>query len=66
MISWFHKVCFFKFNLYRCKQAFHLGGVGDHLALLSVYNGWADCDYSTQWCYENYIQAGAPGSADSP
>lgn len=29
---------------------------GDHLSLLNVYNQWAECDYSTQWCYENFIQ----------
>ncbi|XP_029727278.2 pre-mRNA-splicing factor ATP-dependent RNA helicase DHX16 [Aedes albopictus] len=29
---------------------------GDHLSLLQVYNQWAESDYSTQWCYENYIQ----------
>ncbi|CAH0555809.1 unnamed protein product [Brassicogethes aeneus] len=29
---------------------------GDHLSLLNVYNQWKDSDYSTQWCYENFIQ----------
>lgn len=29
---------------------------GDHLTLLSVYNNWVETEYSTQWCYENYIQ----------
>lgn len=29
---------------------------GDHLSLLNVYNQWRDSDYSTQWCYENFIQ----------
>jgi len=29
---------------------------GDHLTLLNVYNQWAETDYSTQWCYENFIQ----------
>lgn len=29
---------------------------GDHLSLLQVYNQWAESDYSTQWCYENFIQ----------
>ncbi|KAF5270505.1 hypothetical protein FQA39_LY08383 [Lamprigera yunnana] len=32
----------------------HTGG--DHLSLLNVYNQWRDTDYSTQWCYENFIQ----------
>jgi pre-mRNA-splicing factor ATP-dependent RNA helicase DHX16 len=29
---------------------------GDHLTLLNVYNEWAQTDFNTQWCYENYIQ----------
>ncbi|CRK93483.1 CLUMA_CG007019, isoform A [Clunio marinus] len=29
---------------------------GDHLSLLQVYNQWCESDYSTQWCYENFIQ----------
>lgn len=29
---------------------------GDHLSLMNVYNQWRDSDYSTQWCYENFIQ----------
>uniref|UniRef100_A0A182NIR5 RNA helicase n=1 Tax=Anopheles dirus TaxID=7168 RepID=A0A182NIR5_9DIPT len=29
---------------------------GDHLSLLQVYNQWVETDYSTQWCYENFIQ----------
>lgn len=29
---------------------------GDHLSLLNVYNQWRDSDFSTQWCYENFIQ----------
>ncbi len=37
------------------RKNFFLPG-GDHLTLLNVYNQWADTDYSTQWCYENYIQ----------
>ncbi|KAH1264470.1 Pre-mRNA-splicing factor ATP-dependent RNA helicase DEAH1 [Glycine max] len=35
---------------------FHTGNVGDHIALLRVYNSWKETNYSTQWCYENYIQ----------
>lgn len=35
---------------------FHRGGVGDHIALMNVYNGWAETDFSTQWCFENFIQ----------
>ena len=37
------------------RQNFFLPG-GDHLTLLNVYNQWADTSYSTQWCYENFIQ----------
>lgn len=35
---------------------FHSGNVGDHIALLNVYNSWKETNFSTQWCYENYIQ----------
>lgn len=36
---------------------FHRGAVGDHIALLTVYNDWAETDFSSQWCKENYVQA---------
>lgn len=29
---------------------------GDHLTLMNVYNQWADTDFSSQWCMENFIQ----------
>jgi pre-mRNA-splicing factor ATP-dependent RNA helicase DHX16 len=29
---------------------------GDHLTLLKVYKDWMATGYSTQWCYENFIQ----------
>ncbi|GFQ04335.1 putative pre-mRNA-splicing factor ATP-dependent RNA helicase dhx16 [Phtheirospermum japonicum] len=35
---------------------FHTGNVGDHMALLKVYSSWKETNFSTQWCYENYIQ----------
>ena len=35
---------------------FHLGAVGDHIALLNVYNQWKESEFSTQWCYENFVQ----------
>ncbi len=35
--------------------------MGDHLALLAVYDGWAESGFSTQWCYENYIQVRVRG-----
>ncbi|KAJ3109551.1 DEAH-box ATP-dependent RNA helicase prp22 [Phlyctochytrium planicorne] len=30
---------------------------GDHLTLLTVYNGWKVSKFSNPWCYENFIQA---------
>lgn len=38
------------------KQNFARGGVGDHIALMRCYQDWAETSYSTQWCYENYVQ----------
>jgi len=38
---------------------FHRGAVGDHVALLNVFAGWAESNFSTQWCYENFVQARA-------
>ncbi|PFX22231.1 putative pre-mRNA-splicing factor ATP-dependent RNA helicase DHX16 [Stylophora pistillata] len=29
---------------------------GDHLTLLNVYDQWVETGYSTQWCYENFLQ----------
>lgn len=29
---------------------------GDHISLLAVYNTWKETDYSTSWCFENFIQ----------
>ncbi|XP_066934272.1 pre-mRNA-splicing factor ATP-dependent RNA helicase DHX16-like [Clytia hemisphaerica] len=29
---------------------------GDHLTLLNVYEQWVESGFSTQWCYENFIQ----------
>jgi pre-mRNA-splicing factor ATP-dependent RNA helicase DHX16 len=29
---------------------------GDLLGLLAVWDSWVETDYSTQWCYENFIQ----------
>lgn len=36
------------------KNFFHVDG--DHLTLMNVYTEWAGTDYSSQWCYENFIQ----------
>uniref|UniRef100_A0A0N4Z3M9 RNA helicase n=1 Tax=Parastrongyloides trichosuri TaxID=131310 RepID=A0A0N4Z3M9_PARTI len=30
---------------------------GDHCTLLAVYNSWKHANYSSQWCFENFIQA---------
>ncbi|XP_074286404.1 pre-mRNA-splicing factor ATP-dependent RNA helicase DEAH1-like [Silene latifolia] len=38
------------------RMRFHEGNVGDHIALLKVYNDWKSGDYGTNWCYENFIQ----------
>lgn len=38
------------------KMNFARGGGGDHISLLRCYSEWADCDYSTQWCFENFVQ----------
>ncbi|KAL6839139.1 hypothetical protein ACP4OV_031030 [Aristida adscensionis] len=37
---------------------FHTGNVGEPYSTNEciVYNSWKETDYSTQWCYENYIQ----------
>ncbi|CAM0955681.1 unnamed protein product [Alopecurus aequalis] len=39
------------------RQAFHTGNVGDHIALLNVYNAWKESGYSPQWCHENFVQS---------
>jgi pre-mRNA-splicing factor ATP-dependent RNA helicase DHX16 len=38
------------------KMNFARGGGGDHLCLMRCYNEWEATEYSTQWCYENYVQ----------
>jgi len=35
---------------------FFRGQNGDHLALLHVFSSWAEAAFSTQWCYENFVQ----------
>ena len=37
---------------------FSRGNVGDHIALMNCFEGWAESNFSTQWCYENYVQVG--------
>ncbi|CAH8832978.1 unnamed protein product [Trichobilharzia szidati] len=36
------------------KGFFHVAG--DHVMLLNVYNQWAESDFSSHWCYEQFIQ----------
>jgi len=38
------------------RMNFARGGGGDHISLLRCYSEWAETDYSTQWCFENYVQ----------
>ena len=38
------------------RMNFARGGGGDHCSLMRCYNEWAETNYSTQWCYENYLQ----------
>uniref|UniRef100_A0A0D9ZYP3 RNA helicase n=1 Tax=Oryza glumipatula TaxID=40148 RepID=A0A0D9ZYP3_9ORYZ len=38
------------------RRAFHAGNAGDHVALLNVYNAWAESGYSPQWCRESFVQ----------
>ncbi|KAL2630691.1 hypothetical protein R1flu_015377 [Riccia fluitans] len=39
--------CAHEFSLWQCWRS---------PALLKVYDSWKETDFSTQWCYENYIQ----------
>lgn len=39
------------------RMNFYTDKAGDHIALLRVYNSWKGMNYSSQWCYENYIQS---------
>ncbi|KAG8085451.1 hypothetical protein GUJ93_ZPchr0010g8750 [Zizania palustris] len=38
------------------RRGFHADNVGDHIALLNVYNAWKESGYSPQWCRENFVQ----------
>jgi len=35
---------------------FARGGGGDHISLLRCYNEWVETGYSTQWCYDMFVQ----------
>jgi pre-mRNA-splicing factor ATP-dependent RNA helicase DHX16 len=37
------------------RRGFFTSG-GDHVMLLNVYTSWAASEFSTQWCYENFLQ----------
>jgi ATP-dependent RNA helicase DHX8/PRP22 len=39
----------------RRKARFH-ATEGDQITLLNIYDHWADADYSTDWCKDNFIQ----------
>jgi pre-mRNA-splicing factor ATP-dependent RNA helicase DHX16 len=41
------------------RMNFARGGGGDHVALLRCYDEWAATDYSSAWCFENYVQVKA-------
>ncbi|PXF41069.1 Pre-mRNA-splicing factor ATP-dependent RNA helicase DEAH1 [Gracilariopsis chorda] len=38
------------------RAAFARGGGGDHMTLLRCYAQWRDAGFSTQWCYEHFVQ----------
>lgn len=38
------------------RRNFYRGGAGDHCALLAVFTEWAETEFSSQWCLENYVQ----------
>lgn len=40
----------------KARMNFARGGGGDHLSLMRCYNEWQETNFSTQWCYENYLQ----------
>ncbi|KAH6818813.1 RNA helicase family protein [Perilla frutescens var. frutescens] len=41
------------------RRNFYVANMGDHVALLNVYTSWKESNFSRQWCYENYVQAGS-------
>lgn len=38
------------------RMHFARGGGGDHIALLRCYSEWVESDFSTQWCFETFVQ----------
>jgi pre-mRNA-splicing factor ATP-dependent RNA helicase DHX16 len=43
------------------RRNFYRGASGDHAALMAVFRDWAEADYSTQWCLENFVQVRVAG-----
>lgn len=38
------------------RKNFSRGSQGDHCAMLNVFNQWKETNFSTQWCFENFVQ----------
>jgi pre-mRNA-splicing factor ATP-dependent RNA helicase DHX16 len=38
------------------RKNFSRGAQGDHCALLNVFRQWKETNFSTQWCFENFVQ----------
>lgn len=38
------------------RMNFARGGGGDHISLLRCYTEWAESDFSSQWCFEMFVQ----------
>jgi len=38
------------------RMNFARGGGGDHISLLRCYTEWAETNYSSQWCFETFVQ----------
>lgn len=38
------------------RMNFARGGGGDHISLLRCYSEWESTEFSSQWCFENYVQ----------
>ncbi|XP_072979819.1 pre-mRNA-splicing factor ATP-dependent RNA helicase DEAH1-like [Typha angustifolia] len=45
-----------KIHADNARRSFYAGDVGDHIALMNVYNAWKESNFSAAWCYENYVQ----------
>ena len=44
-----------------CHPATLPPAAGDHIALMNVFNGWAETNFAAQWCFENFVQVGWAG-----